>query len=204
MMDRSSASPLAHPTCPTAAMNLHDAIASRRSVRDFLDTPVPEAVIRRVLEHALRAPSGGNLQPWHLHVLTGAPLADFKARMQQRLQDEAAGSAAPEPGEYSVYPPVLGPLPADRGPDPEAAPRAHAVRRHGHRLRQPRAPGEPTANGALALVRGGRVHRLLSQHRRRSPPLGPPPTQAVGRRWSLNCSRNSSSAVCRWRCAAGP
>ena len=42
-------------------MNLHEAIASRHSVRDFLDTPVPEAVIRRVLEQALRAPSGGNL-----------------------------------------------------------------------------------------------------------------------------------------------
>lgn len=100
---------MAEPTTthPTAAMNLHDAIASRRSVRDFLETPVPEVTIRRVLEHALRAPSGGNLQPWHLHVLAGPPLADFKALMQQRLQDEAAGTATPEPSEYTVYPPEL-------------------------------------------------------------------------------------------------
>jgi nitroreductase len=93
-------------------MNLHEAIASRRSVRDFLPTPVPEALIRRVLEQALRAPSGGNLQPWHLHVLGGQALADFKQEMQQRLQREAeaagpGGAPEAETPEYAVYPPEL-------------------------------------------------------------------------------------------------
>ena len=84
-------------------MDVREAIASRRSVRDFLDTPVPGDVIRRVLTEALRAPSGGNLQPWHLHVVGGDKLAELKAIMQQRVQDAPDG----EEPEYNVYPPKL-------------------------------------------------------------------------------------------------
>lgn len=83
-------------------MDVQDAVASRRSVRDFLDTPVPEALLRRVLSQALRAPSGGNLQPWHLQLLSGEPLAQLKATMQQRLQD-----GPPDGSEYDVYPKEL-------------------------------------------------------------------------------------------------
>ena len=39
------------------------AITSRRSVRAFLPTPVPEATVREILEVAARAPSGTNTQP---------------------------------------------------------------------------------------------------------------------------------------------
>lgn len=83
-------------------MHLHDAIASRRSVRAFLPDPVPAETIRRVLERAARAPSGGNLQPWHVDVLAGEPLAVLKARMQALL---AAGTQ--ETTAYAVYPPDL-------------------------------------------------------------------------------------------------
>jgi len=81
-------------------MNVQDAIATRRSVRDFLDTPVPGDVIRRVVEQALRAPSGGNLQPWHLHVVGGERLAELKAIMRTRVQEAPAG----EGSEYDIYP----------------------------------------------------------------------------------------------------
>ena len=83
-------------------MHLHDAIASRRSVRAFLPDPVPADTLRRVLERAARAPSGGNLQPWHVDVLAGEALAALKARMQALL---AAGT--PETPAYAVYPPDL-------------------------------------------------------------------------------------------------
>ncbi|MEZ5651977.1 MAG: nitroreductase [Burkholderiaceae bacterium] len=82
-------------------MHVDEAVATRRSIRDFLPDPVPEAVIRRVLEKALRAPSGGNVQPWHLHVLAGAPLAQFKALMRERLETSPAGDGDPE---YDIYP----------------------------------------------------------------------------------------------------
>ncbi|WP_426390485.1 nitroreductase [Variovorax sp. R-27] len=81
-------------------MNVQDAIATRRSVRDFLDTPVPGDVIRRVVEQALRAPSGGNLQPWHLHVVGGEKLAELKAIMRTRVQEAPTG----EGSEYDIYP----------------------------------------------------------------------------------------------------
>jgi nitroreductase len=84
-------------------MNVSEAIASRRSVRGFLDTPVDPAVIRRVVEKAARAPSGGNLQPWHIDVVAGAPLAELKAIMRTRMAEAPGG----EPTEYDIYPKVL-------------------------------------------------------------------------------------------------
>lgn len=80
-------------------MSVADALASRRSIRDFLPEPVPGELIRRVLAAASRAPSGGNVQPWHIDVLAGEPLQALKARMQQRL---AAGDT--EPTDYDIYP----------------------------------------------------------------------------------------------------
>jgi len=55
-------------------MDIYSVVDQRRSVRGFLADPVERDVIERVLSAACRAPSGGNLQPWHLYVLTGDPL----------------------------------------------------------------------------------------------------------------------------------
>ena len=84
-------------------MNVSDAIRSRKSVRAFLDRPVDMSVLREVLTLAARAPSGGNLQPWRLFVVTGEPLAKFKQTMLKRVQEQPQG----EPLEYNVYPPDL-------------------------------------------------------------------------------------------------
>lgn len=56
--------------------------------------------MRSVLELAARAPSGGNLQPWRLYVLTGAPLDELRARMRARLTDDPVR----DPPEYEIYP----------------------------------------------------------------------------------------------------
>ncbi len=48
---------------------LHAFLRSRRSVRRFLPEPVPEAVIRRILETAVYAPSAHNSQPWQVALL---------------------------------------------------------------------------------------------------------------------------------------
>jgi nitroreductase len=84
-------------------MNVSDAIQSRMSCRAFLDTPVPLETIRSMLETAKRAPSGGNLQPWQVHVLAGAPLKEFLALVRQKLGDQPQGEGT----EYPVYPPHL-------------------------------------------------------------------------------------------------
>ncbi|MCU0920322.1 MAG: nitroreductase [Burkholderiaceae bacterium] len=87
-------------------MTVYEALASRRSVRDFLPTPVSGDVIRRVLEAAARAPSGGNVQPWHIDVVAGARLDELKALMQRRLQEVAAGDRSEQP-DYDIYPKEL-------------------------------------------------------------------------------------------------
>ncbi|RMF41105.1 MAG: nitroreductase [Alphaproteobacteria bacterium] len=80
-------------------MNVSEAVETRRSIRAFLPDPVPEEVLRRVFVKAARAPSGGNLQPWHVWLLSGAGMARFRAMMAPRI---ARGlTDAPE---YAVYP----------------------------------------------------------------------------------------------------
>ena len=84
-------------------MNVTDAVLSRRSVRGFLPTPVDGAVIRRVVEQAAWAPSGGNLQPWHIDVVGGERLDALKHMMLGKLM--AGGQT--EPTEYDIYPKEL-------------------------------------------------------------------------------------------------
>jgi nitroreductase len=66
-------------------MNVYEAVTSRRAVRGFTDQPVPGEVLERVLSAAVWSPSGSNLQPWHIYVLTGAPLAQLKKRAVGRV-----------------------------------------------------------------------------------------------------------------------
>lgn len=84
-------------------MDVSEAVASRASVRGFLPDPVDGEVIRGVIERAARAPSGGNLQPWHVDVVAGAPLEHLRATMRTRLAEAPHG----EPTEYDIYPKVL-------------------------------------------------------------------------------------------------
>lgn len=79
---------------PPALPNL-DAFAalamSRRSVRDFLPDPIPEALLRRLLDITRWAPSGYNLQPTRFVVVTDAALRErlCPACMDQRQVTQA-------------------------------------------------------------------------------------------------------------------
>ncbi len=50
-------------------MNVMEAITSRCSVRRFRPDAVPDEAVRRLIEAARRAPSAGNIQPWHFYVV---------------------------------------------------------------------------------------------------------------------------------------
>jgi nitroreductase len=65
-----------------------EAITSRRSVRAFLPTPVPLAMVRHLLEVASRAPSGSNTQPWNVYALTGAPKEKLSAAILKARREE--------------------------------------------------------------------------------------------------------------------
>ena len=52
-------------------MTVTEAVRQRRSIRAFLPTPVPEAVLREVLDAARWAPSGSNIQAWKIVAVAG-------------------------------------------------------------------------------------------------------------------------------------
>lgn len=84
-------------------MDVYEAVDSRRAVRAFSEEPVPRGVLERVLNAATRAPSSGNLQPWHLYVVTGEPLAELK----RRATDRALAGDPGDEREYPMYPDEL-------------------------------------------------------------------------------------------------
>lgn len=55
-------------------MQYDEVVKGRRSIRGFTPEPVPRALIREVIELAMRAPSSLNTQPWNFYVVTGEPL----------------------------------------------------------------------------------------------------------------------------------
>jgi nitroreductase len=81
-------------------MDVYEAVTTRRAVRGFTDEPVPIDVLQRVLKAAAWAPSGSNLQPWHIYVVTGEPLARLKKIATERV---ANGDPWDE-REFTMYP----------------------------------------------------------------------------------------------------
>jgi nitroreductase len=55
-------------------MTYSEVVLGRRSIRGYLDKPVPRALIEEILTMAMRSPTSMNTQPWHFHVITGEPL----------------------------------------------------------------------------------------------------------------------------------
>ena len=50
-------------------MEFKDVVYGRRSVRKFKDTPVDDKILKEIVDAALWAPSGVNLQPWYYVVI---------------------------------------------------------------------------------------------------------------------------------------
>lgn len=84
-------------------MKVSEAIARRQSVRAFKADPVSGSVVKEILDLARFTPSGGNLQPWHVYVLTGEPLKTFKTTVAEKIKSGSTGEST----EYAVYPPKL-------------------------------------------------------------------------------------------------
>lgn len=78
-------------------LSVSEALQARRSVRAFLDRPVERAQIEALVRLAARAPSSGNLQPWHARVIDGAAMEAFKTRMDRRIVECPGGEPMPSP-----------------------------------------------------------------------------------------------------------
>ena len=84
-------------------MNVTDAINTRSSCRAFTSEAVSVELIRSILQVARQTPSGGNVQPWHVHVLAGERLSEFRTVIAQKMKHEPNGEGT----EYQIYPPNL-------------------------------------------------------------------------------------------------
>lgn len=80
-------------------MDIKDCVYARRSVRQFLPTPVADEELRELLTDAARAPSGGNVQPWRIYVISSATMPQLRAHLDREPPLEAP--------EYDIYPPSL-------------------------------------------------------------------------------------------------
>lgn len=88
--------------CRTEQEIVDAAITSRHSIRAFLSTPVPQTEIEAILQVAARAPSGTNIQPWQVYVLTG----EIKQTLSQAIIQAASdpSQAALHQEQYHYYP----------------------------------------------------------------------------------------------------
>ncbi|MFD3312468.1 nitroreductase [Streptomyces sp. NPDC058694] len=82
---------------------MYEAVTSRRTVSGFTDRHVPREVLERVLSAAARASSEPDLQPRHVYVLTGRPLAELEKLVGER---DAVDDSWREPAceQYSAAP----------------------------------------------------------------------------------------------------
>jgi nitroreductase len=85
-------------------MDVFEAVESRISCRWFLDRPVDAKVVRDLIARAARAASGGNLQPWQVYALTGAPLIELKRRVAGFI---SGGDPRRTDAEYPIYPATM-------------------------------------------------------------------------------------------------
>lgn len=98
-IDRNAASPLDDASLQQA---VDWAITSRRSVRAFLPTPVAREDVEAILTTASYSASGMNMQPWQVHVVTGAAKAHLSAELARLDDDPSHASELVEP--YDYYP----------------------------------------------------------------------------------------------------
>lgn len=73
---------------PAEYTEVEKTILNRRSVRNFKDKPVPEPLIRRILEAGRFAPSGGNSQNWKFAVVTDP---SYISQLEEVCQNINAG-----------------------------------------------------------------------------------------------------------------
>jgi len=60
-------------------------LLTRRTIRDFADTPVPRDIIESAIKAAGTAPNGANQQPWHFAAISNP---DMKRRIRLAAEEE--------------------------------------------------------------------------------------------------------------------
>ena len=93
------------------APDVFAAARTRRSIRAYKRDPVPIEIVREIVALGRHAPSGSNIQPWRVHVLTGATLKRVGAAIQQAFLSDEPGHKR----DYDYYTdPIVDPYLARR------------------------------------------------------------------------------------------
>jgi nitroreductase len=80
-------------------MNVLEALKRRKSVRAFLDQPVETVKIEMLLQYARYAPSGVNMQPWTVCVVSGTKKREIETNMVRAFEE-----GIPPHMDYRYYP----------------------------------------------------------------------------------------------------
>ena len=90
-------------------MNVYEAIAARRTIREFSNRPIPQEILQRALMAGLQAPSHNHLREWHFvsvvrHEQRQA-LAGFffTERTETELRDVLDGWEMTDESQYAMY-----------------------------------------------------------------------------------------------------
>ena len=67
-------------------MEIMEALRTRRSIRKFENRPVPEEMVREILEAAMMAPSAGNAQPWRFVVVDDRAVLDAMTGLHPHIK----------------------------------------------------------------------------------------------------------------------
>jgi nitroreductase len=73
-------------------MEFADVVRARHSYRGFLPKQVDEQTLKEVFELANWAPSNCNVQPWHVHVLSGEACDSMRKKMVATASTDATGN----------------------------------------------------------------------------------------------------------------
>lgn len=84
---------------PNSTIDIFQSILSRKSIRAFTDQHVDQKTIEEILKIAARSPSGTNIQPWQVIVLTGEMLQKVGQELSQLALSGVKGER-----EHHYYP----------------------------------------------------------------------------------------------------
>ena len=83
-------------------MEFADVVKARHSYRGFLPKAVDEKTLKEIFELANWAPSNCNVQPWHVHVLSGDACNNMREKMKAAAVKEPSGNPDfPWQGKFS-------------------------------------------------------------------------------------------------------
>ena len=78
-------------------MDFFDVVFTQRSIRQFKPEPVPDEALWKILDAAIRAPSGSNEQAWSFLVVRDPDKREIIARaVRERMGDPVVGRAEAE------------------------------------------------------------------------------------------------------------